>query len=83
VENMSFYECPKCGHREDIFKHGGARRTAELLGVPFLGEIPIDPHVAVQGDAGKPIVAAEPRSVVAKAFLDLADRVARAVSEAR
>ncbi len=79
IENMSYYECPKCGNREEIFKHGGGKRTAELLGVPFLGEIPLDPRVAVQGDAGTPIVAAEPDSVVSKAFLRLADEVARAV----
>ncbi len=79
IENMSYYECPKCGNREEIFKHGGGKRTAELLGVPFLGEIPLDPRVAVQGDAGTPIVAAAPDSVVSKAFLRLADQVAKAV----
>lgn len=79
VENMSWYECPKCGHRDEIFKHGGGRKTAELLGVPFLGEIPIDPRVALAGDAGTPIVAVEPASAPAKAFRTLAERVARAV----
>ena len=79
IENMSYYECPKCGNREEIFKHGGGKRTADLLGVPFLGEIPLDPRVAAQGDAGTPIVAAEPDSVVSKAFLRLAEQVAKAV----
>jgi ATP-binding protein involved in chromosome partitioning len=79
VENMSYYECPKCGNRDEIFKHGGGKRTAELLKVPFLGEIPIDPRVAIQGDAGKPIVVAEPDCVVTKAFIKLAEQVARAV----
>jgi ATP-binding protein involved in chromosome partitioning len=79
IENMSYYECPKCGHREEVFKHGGGKRTAEKLGVPFLGEIPLDPRVAAQGDAGTPIVAAEPGSVVSKAFFRLADAVAKAV----
>jgi len=79
VENMSYYECPKCGNREEIFKHGGGKKTAELLGVPFLGEIPLDPRVAVQGDAGTPIVVAEPESVVTKAFLELARQVVRSV----
>ena len=79
IENMSYYECPKCGNREEIFKHGGGKRTAELLGVPFLGEIPLDPRVAIQGDAGTPIVAAEPDSVVSKAFFRLAEQVAKAV----
>jgi len=79
IENMSYYECPKCGNREAIFKHGGGKRTADELGVPFLGEIPLDPRVAVQGDAGTPIVAADPDSVVSKAFLRLAGQVAKAV----
>jgi len=79
IENMSYYECPKCGNREEIFKHGGGKKTAELLGVPFLGEIPLDPRVAVQGDAGTPIVVAEPDSVVTKAFLELARQVAKSV----
>jgi len=79
VENMSYYECPKCGNREEIFKHGGGKKTADELGVPFLGEIPLDPRVAVQGDAGTPIVVADPHSVVSKAFLRLAAQVAKAV----
>ena len=79
IENMSYYECPKCGNRDDIFKHGGGRKTADLLKVPFLGEIPIDTRVALAGDAGKPIVAAEPDSAVAKAFLSLAEKVAKSV----
>ena len=79
VENMSFYECPKCGNRDEIFKHGGGKRTADLLKVPFLGEIPIDPRVAIQGDAGKPIVVSEPDSAVTKAFMSLAEQVVKAV----
>src|SRR5204862_7405048 len=79
IENMSYYECPKCGNRDEIFKHGGGRKTADLLKVPFLGEVPIDPRVAVPGDAGTPIVAAEPDSVVTKAFLSVAEAVAKTV----
>jgi ATP-binding protein involved in chromosome partitioning len=79
VENMSYYVCPSCGHREEIFKHGGGARTAKQLGVPFLGEIPLDPKVAVGGDAGRPIVTAEPRSAVTEAYLKIADSVVRAV----
>jgi ATP-binding protein involved in chromosome partitioning len=79
VENMSWYECPKCHHRDEIFKHGGGRKVADLLKVPFLGEVPIDPRVAVQGDAGKPIVVAEPNSPAAKAFLKLAEQIAKSV----
>jgi ATP-binding protein involved in chromosome partitioning len=75
VENMSYYICPKCGHREEIFKHGGGERTANRLNVPFLGSIPIDPKVAIGGDAGEPIVVAEPRSPVTEAFLRVAELV--------
>ncbi|HEY1250988.1 MAG TPA: Mrp/NBP35 family ATP-binding protein [Thermoanaerobaculia bacterium] len=81
VENMSYYLCPKCGHREEIFKHGGGRRTAEQLRVPFLGEIPLDTRVAIGGDAGRPIVAGEPKSEVTEAYLRIAEQVARAVRE--
>ena len=77
VENMSYYICPKCGHREEIFKHGGGRRTAEELHVPFLGEIPLDPKVALGGDAGRPIVAGEPKSPVSEAYLRIADAISR------
>ncbi|HEX4440871.1 MAG TPA: Mrp/NBP35 family ATP-binding protein [Thermoanaerobaculia bacterium] len=79
VENMSYYVCPKCGNREEIFKHGGGARTAKELGVPFLGEIPLDPKVAIGGDAGRPIVDSEPRSVVTEAYLSIADAIVRAV----
>jgi ATP-binding protein involved in chromosome partitioning len=77
VENMSYYICPKCGHREEIFKHGGGRRTAEQLKVPFLGEIPLDPKVAICGDAGEPIVAADPKSGVTEAYLRIAEEIAK------
>jgi ATP-binding protein involved in chromosome partitioning len=77
VENMSYYICPQCGHREEIFKHGGGRRTAEQLKVPFLGEIPLDPKVAIGGDAGEPIVAAEPKSGVTAAYLRIAEEITR------
>jgi ATP-binding protein involved in chromosome partitioning len=79
IENMSYYECPKCGNRDEIFKHGGGRKTAELLNVPFMGEIPLDPRVAMGGDSGIPIVVAEPTSVVTQAFLALAQQVAKSV----
>jgi ATP-binding protein involved in chromosome partitioning len=79
IENMSGFECPKCGHVEPIFKMGGGERTASLLGVPFLGRVPLDPRVALSGDAGMPIVAAEPDSTSTKAFLALGEAVAKAV----
>jgi ATP-binding protein involved in chromosome partitioning len=75
IENMSFYVCKKCGHREEIFKHGGGKQTAKKLNVPFLGEIPIDPKVAIGGDSGVPIVAAEPKSPVTEAFLSIAEAI--------
>jgi ATP-binding protein involved in chromosome partitioning len=56
IENMSYYVCTHCGHREEIFDNGGGRRAAEELGVPFLGEIPIFTSIRVSGDEGKPIV---------------------------
>jgi ATP-binding protein involved in chromosome partitioning len=79
VENMSYYVCPACGHREEIFKHGGGERTAAKLGVPFLGEIPIDPKIVAGGDEGIPIVAQEPKSPATAAYLSLADAVSRAL----
>ncbi|MEO6326350.1 MAG: Mrp/NBP35 family ATP-binding protein [Thermoanaerobaculia bacterium] len=79
IENMSYYECPKCGNRDEIFKHGGGRKTADLLNVPFMGEIPLDPRVAMGGDSGVPIVVAEPTSVVTQAFIALAQQVAKSV----
>lgn len=83
IENMSYYVCPSCGHREEIFKHGGGRRTAEALQVPFLGEIPLDPKVVAGGDAGRPIVAADPRSAVSEAYLSIAEGIARRLEGAR
>ena len=77
VENMSYYVCRKCGHREEIFKHGGGERTARDLKVPFLGEIPLDPAVVAGGDAGTPIVAADPKSPVSQAYRKIAEEIVR------
>ncbi len=79
IENMSGFECPKCGHVEPIFKTGGGEKTALQLGVPFLGRIPLDPRIALSGDAGMPIVAAEPDCASTKAFLELGKAVVKAV----
>ncbi len=79
VENMSVFVCPHCGTRSEIFKRGGGRETAEQLGVPFLGEIPIDPDVVIGGDAGTPIVVSHPDSAAAGAFKALAASVRRQV----
>ena len=79
VENMSYYICRHCGERTEIFGHGGGKKTAEMLGVPFLGEVPIDPKVVVGGDTGEPIVVLDPESAAAKAFRDIARQVANQV----
>ncbi len=60
VENMSYFQCPHCGTRSDIFGHGGARQEAERLGVPFLGEIPLHMSIRVTSDSGTPVVESEP-----------------------
>ncbi len=83
IENMSAFVCPHCGERSEIFKHGGGRRTAEQLGVPFLGDVPIDPAIVVGGDAGTPIVASHPDSAAAQAFVALAAAVRRRVEGER
>jgi ATP-binding protein involved in chromosome partitioning len=79
IENMSYFICRHCGEREEIFGHGGGRKTAELLGVPFLGEIPIDPKVVVGGDSGQPIVILDPDSAAAQAFRTLAATIVQQV----
>ncbi|HEX2366711.1 MAG TPA: Mrp/NBP35 family ATP-binding protein [Bradyrhizobium sp.] len=60
VENMSYFQCPNCGARSDIFGHGGARHEAERLGVPFLGEVPLHIAIRTTSDAGNPVVESEP-----------------------
>ena len=75
IENMSYFICRHCGEREEIFGHGGGRKTAEMLGVPFLGEVPIDPKVVIGGDTGDPIVHLDPTSAAAMAFRQLAETI--------
>jgi ATP-binding protein involved in chromosome partitioning len=75
VENMSGLTCPHCGEQINLFKTGGGERAAKDLGVPFLGPVPIDPLAVTGGDAGKPIVALAPESVMAQAMCDLAKRI--------
>ena len=82
VENMSFFCCPSCGHRAEIFGHGGARAEAERLGAEFLGEVPLLLDIRTASDAGTPIAAAAPESEGAKAFDALATRVWEKVSGA-
>src|SRR4051812_39879045 len=75
IENMSYYICRHCGEREEIFGHGGGHRTADMLGVPFLGEVPLDPKVVVGGDSGQPIVILDPQSPATHAFEELARKI--------
>lgn len=75
IENMSVFCCPNCGHRTELFGHGGARREAEALGIPFLGEIPLLLEIRTTSDAGTPICAAAPDSPAAQAFAAIARRV--------
>src|ERR1700730_4537465 len=75
VENMSTFICPHCGGRTDIFGHGGARREAGRLGVPFLGEVPLDLAIRETSDAGRPVVATDPDGAHAAIFRGIAERV--------
>ena len=72
VENMSYFVCPHCGGRSDVFAHGGARHEAEKLGVPFLGEAPLHMSIRETSDAGVPVVVSAPDSPQAKAYIDIA-----------
>jgi ATP-binding protein involved in chromosome partitioning len=75
VENMSYFMCPECGTRSDIFGHGGARREAERLQVPFLGEVPLHMDIREKSDSGLPVVATDPDGPHAKIYRDIAARV--------
>jgi ATP-binding protein involved in chromosome partitioning len=79
LENMSYFLCTHCGQRTEIFGHGGGRAEAERLGVPFLGEVPLDPSIRQGGDAGNPVAAPGSDSPARDAFLRLADRVLESV----
>ena len=80
IENMSYFICKHCGEREEIFGHGGGHKTAEMLGVPFLGEVPIDPKVVVGGDSGQPIVVLDPASPAAEAFVACAKQIVQQIN---
>jgi ATP-binding protein involved in chromosome partitioning len=75
IENMSYFACPHCGERTDIFAHGGARREAERFGVDFLGEIPLDIAIRETSDGGRPIVVSDPKSPHAAAYREIANKV--------
>jgi ATP-binding protein involved in chromosome partitioning len=80
VENMSYFVCPACRHREEIFSFGGAQKSAAEFGVPFLGALPIQTSVRVGSDEGIPIVVSDPTSEAAAAFRDIAQATAQQVS---
>ncbi|MBI2371018.1 MAG: iron-sulfur cluster carrier protein ApbC [Deltaproteobacteria bacterium] len=80
IENMSYYVCPDCGRRDEIFSHGGGARAAERLGLPFLGEIPLATPVRVGGDTGAPIVLAKSPTPASEAFKEVAGRLAATIS---
>jgi ATP-binding protein involved in chromosome partitioning len=75
IENMSYFVCPKCGERHDIFSHGGAHKEAERLGVPFLGEVPLHMAIRETSDSGRPVVATDPDGPHAKVYREIAQRV--------
>jgi ATP-binding protein involved in chromosome partitioning len=80
VENMSYYICPHCDSKDYIFGHGGGQRAAEEIGVPFLGEVPLDLAIRTQSDAGSPIVISQPEAESAKMLRQIAEKVAAQVS---
>lgn len=81
IENMSYYKCPECGHVDHVFDHGGARRAADELGVPFLGEIPLDLKIRLGADEGKPIIHTDPGGEHSKAYAAIADKIAAAIDQ--
>lgn len=80
VENMSYFQCPHCGEKTEIFSRGGGEKTSQRYNVPLLGKIPIDPHIREGGDSGKPIVIAEPSSPQTEAFMKISEAVAANIS---
>ena len=80
IENMSYFECSHCHERTHIFSQGGGQKISTELALPFLGQIPIEPEVVVTGDEGEPIVVRNPESAVSRAYVEIAKRLAAAVS---
>jgi ATP-binding protein involved in chromosome partitioning len=80
IENMSYFICPDCDTKHELFGRGGGERIARAFGVPFLGQVPLQPNVRMGGDEGQPVVIADPESPAAKALAGVAGEVARHVS---
>jgi ATP-binding protein involved in chromosome partitioning len=81
IENMSYHICSHCGHRAEIFSHGGGARMAEQFNVPFLGEIPLVKEIRTDGDNGTPLVVADPAHPQSQAFLRIAEQVVARLEE--
>lgn len=75
IENMSYFICPHCGERSDVFSHGGAQNTAKEKNMDFLGSIPLDMDIRKSSDAGNPIVISQPDSPHTKAYIEIADKI--------
>ncbi|MFQ5929407.1 MAG: iron-sulfur cluster carrier protein ApbC [Acidobacteriota bacterium] len=80
IENMSYYVCSHCGHRDEIFGTGGARQVSERRRLPFLGDIPLSTDIRKRSDQGRPVVLADPESEQAKAFVRVAENLAAQIS---
>lgn len=80
IENMSYFVCPDCGKRHEIFGYGGGKEVAEKMGVPFLGEIPLDPVIRARSDEGYPITIENTKSEASKAYYEIAKKVAAQIS---
>jgi ATP-binding protein involved in chromosome partitioning len=82
LENMSYFLCPHCGGRSDVFAHGGARHEAERLGAPFLGEVPLHMSIRENSDAGRPVVAVDPDGAHAAVYKSIARGVMQSLEGA-
>lgn len=80
IENMSYYVCPHCGERDDIFGHGGVAEASRRLEIPFLGELPLDRRLRENADSGRPLVLADPDCGTSKAFAEITRKLAAQVS---
>ena len=83
IENMSYFVCPHCSGRSEIFAHGGARHEAEHLGVPFLGEVPLALQIREQADSGRPTAAVAADSAAGQVYLAIAERVKSGLENTR
>jgi ATP-binding protein involved in chromosome partitioning len=83
IENMSYFICDSCGKRHHIFAHGGARAEAAVLGVPFLGEVALDPEIRERSDAGLPVVVTAPDGPHAREYRRIAEAVWSALEKQR